>query len=370
MIRFVLICFFLISFAFSSNNLFAKSKQKHIYTVQLFTLIGGKISDKKILKSIPLTLRNEIYLYRTKKLLRGCYSYAKSYQALLPKLLSAKKAGYKDAYITVTKVCYPYADKKEKKQLKIMRNILVNSKDKTYIYKTKKFIKESSTHIKNSDIPQIKPKNFKKAKYKNKHFLATRTHRIPVNKREKNKRLSKFIISKIIAEANRAYKNMDTSKAIMYYEMLIAGGVKNEKIKNNLCYLYGKNGAWSRAQNIIEKDYYPARLIYAYANGAVKTLQPTFYDDLHRYIISDRSGHLALLAGYYFEQNRLQDKAFKFYKMAYEKNRNDIYNIYAYARFLDIIGDKNSAKKLYIKVFKRIDDKSPLYKILRTRLYK
>ena len=174
----------------------------------------------------------------------------------------------------------------------------------------------------------------------------------------------------MITKANRAYKNANDEKAMIYYEMLLSAGTKNKKIKNNLCYLYGKNGAWPQAKNIIDKESYPSRLIYAYANGAVRTSQDSFYSDMSEYIMLDRSGHLALLAGYYFEQNGNRKKAFEFYKMAYEKNRNDVYNIYAYARFLDIIGKNSDAIKLYNDVYNSTKENTPLHKALESRLHR
>ena len=212
----------------------------------------------------------------------------------------------------------------------------------------------------------------RKAGYKKAYIITTTRWYMPQkekNTKNKTLKLSKYIISQMIVKANKAYKNANEQKAMMYYEMLLSAGVKSEKIKNNLCYLYGKNGAWSEAKNIIDKETYHSKLIYAYANGAVKTSQKSFYNDMREYIMLDKSGHLALLAGYYFEKNDDRKKAFKFYKMAYEKNRNDVYNIYAYARFLDIIGKKSDAIKLYMNVYKRTNNESPLHKALHIRLY-
>lgn len=212
----------------------------------------------------------------------------------------------------------------------------------------------------------------RKAGYKKAYIITTTRWYMPQkeeNTKDNTPKISKYIISQMIAKANKAYKNANEPRAMMYYEMLLAAGVKSEKIKNNLCYLYGKNGAWPEAKNIIDKEAYPSQLIYAYANGAVRTSQESFYNDMSKYIMLDRSGHLALLAGYYFEQNGKRKKAFEFYKMAYEKNRNDVYNIYAYARFLDIMGKKSDAIKLYMNVYKRTNNESPLHKALHVRLY-
>jgi len=217
-------------------------------------------------------------------------------------------------------------------------------------------------------------KKVRKAGYKKAYIITQRSWWNPQQEKvketqNKTPKLSKYVISQMITKANRAYKNANEPRAMIYYEMLIASGVKSEKIKNNLCYLYGKIGAWPQAKDIIDKEAHSSRLIYAYANGAVNTLQKNFYNDMSKYIILDRSGHLALLAGYYFEQNNDKKKSFEFYKMAYEKNRSDLYNVYAYARFLDILGKKSDAMKLYIDVYKRTNTKDPRHKALYLRLY-
>jgi len=256
----------------------------------------------------------------------------------------------------------------------IMRTVPRSLQNKLHLHKVKN--ETVACYSQASKYKNIRKalRKVRKAGYKKAYIITTTRWYMPQKEKiedTKNKtpKLSKYVISQMIAKANRAYKNANEPKVMMYYEMLLSAGVKSEKIKNNLCYLYGKNGAWSRAKDIIDKEAYPSRLIYAYANGAVKTQEKSFYNDMSKYIILDRSGHLALLAGYYFEQNGVTQKAFEFYKMAYEKNRNDIYNIYAYARFLDIIGKKSYAIKLYMNVYKRTNDESPLHKALHVRLY-
>jgi len=214
----------------------------------------------------------------------------------------------------------------------------------------------------------------RKAGYKKAYIITTTRWYMPQKEKmdeskSKTHKLSRYVISRMISKANLAYKNADESTAMMYYEMLLAAGMKSNKIKNNLCYLYGKQGAWAEAKNIIDNERYPAGLIYAYANGAVKTSQKSFYDDLKDYIVLDRSGHLDLLAGYYFEENNNLNKAFDFYKKAYEKNRSDVYNAYAYARFLDLLGKKREAFELYTKLYERTNDDNAVHKVIQSRLH-
>ena len=190
------------------------------------------------------------------------------------------------------------------------------------------------------------------------------------SKQEKLNKLSKFDISKMIVKANEAYRSGNEIQAMIIYEMLLLEGVKSERIKINLCYLYGKHGSWTKAKDLIQKERHQSKLLYAYANGAVTTLQKNFYDNLKEYILLDRSGHLALLAGYYFEQKKQMKKAFDFYKMAYNKNRNDLYNMYAYARSLDMLGKNQVATPLYKELLLRTKEGSDMHERVKLRLYK
>ncbi len=313
MFRFIIgvLLFTSILAASSSVGFTNKTKVSKVYTVRLFS-VGNNISKHSMLYQIPTKLRDKLYLVKVKNGRVAYYSQSSTYRSALKNLKKIKKSGYKKAYIT----------KASKDYLQI--------KQKT-------------------DTTEKKTK--------------TKTQ-------TKTPKLSKYVISQMIAKANKAHKNANDEKVMIYYEMLISSGVKSEKIKNNLCYLYGKNGAWPQAKNIIDKELYPSRLIYAYANGAVQTSQESFYSDMSEYIMLDRSGHLALLAGYYFEQNANKKKAFEFYKMAYEKNRNDVYNIYAYARYLDIVGKNSAALKLYRNVYKRTRENTPLHKVLESILHR
>ena len=256
-----------------------------------------------------------------------------------------------------------YSDKE------IINKIPLSLRDEIHLHRVKNQIVACYSQASKYNEIRSKLHKVRKAGYKKAYIITTTRWYMQKRTEEKSPQLSKYVISKMIAKANKAYKNANESKAMMYYEMLLAAGAKSNKIMNNLCYLYGKNGEWGEAKDIIDKSKYSSVLIYAYANGAVRTSQKTFYNDLKDYIMLDRSGHLALLAGYYFENKRELQKANKFYKMAYEKNRNDIYNIYAYARYLDIIGQKQEAVKLYQEVYNRTDEKNQLHRALQSRLY-
>ena len=303
-----------------NENIDSKKRRK-IYTIQLFTLTK-KYPKKEIINKIPPKLRDEVHLHAVAdRKTVACYSQASNYSEIKSKLQKVKKAGYKNAYIITTrKWTMPHKEKHQKQRL-------------------------------SKDTPsQVTAK---------------------VNKREyKKQKLSKFVISKMIVKANKAYKSGDEMQAMIIYEMLLSAGVKSQRIKNNLCYLYGKHGAWNQAKDVIQKERHQSKLLYAYAKGAVITSQKNFYKNLKEYILLDRSGHLALLAGYYFEQKNQMKRAFDFYKMAYDKNRSDLYNIYAYARSLDMLGKHQMATQLYKKLLLQTKEGSDIYKQVKSRVYK
>jgi len=335
-LRFIIGILLFTTLLLSSSSVSFGTKTK-VYTVRLFS-VAKSVSEKTILSKIPTSLKDSLYLVKVQNGTVAYYSQSSNYKSAREILKKIKKGGYKKAYITRASKEYLQVEKKvdtkktteEKTEEKTEKTTKETTKDET------KKTEETTEKI----TQRMTPK------------------------------LSKYVISQMIAKANRAYKNANEEKVMIYYEMLLSSGVKSEKIKNNLCYLYGKNGAWPQAKNIIDKETYPAKLIYAYANGAVQTSQESFYNDMRQYIMIDRSGHLALLAGYYFEQNGNRKKAFEFYKIAYEKNRNDVYNIYAYARYLDIIGKNSDAIKLYSHIYKRTKKNTPLHKALGSILHR
>ncbi|MBT5934270.1 hypothetical protein [Sulfurimonas sp.] len=188
------------------------------------------------------------------------------------------------------------------------------------------------------------------------------------NARTPKSTISEFDRSNILFKAQNAYQKNNESEAIIYYEMLLSSGNTNQKIKNNLCYLYGKRGAWFDAKAIIDKEQYYGKLVYSYAYGAVQSNQEEYYSNLSPYIMIDRSGRLMLLSGYYFENKEDSKRAHSFYKMAYEKNPTDVYNIFAYARALDILQDKK-ATSLYKNILKKVDNIHPLYTTVYKRVF-
>jgi len=309
----LLIFFIFASVLYSSEAIGIGEEQKDqnttVYSIQLFTfksLQGAKIFFDKT----PQNLKDKAALYKSGDYIVGRYGEESSYEEMKQSLQKIHEAGYADAFV----------------------------------------VKTNSFNMKNNKIFTGAGKT-KKEITQNKNITPS---------------ISKHNKSDLLLKAQRAYQSGDEMGAAFYFEMLLNSGYENQKIKNNLCYLYGKSGAWPQAKELIESERYKGKLIYAYAYGAVESNQDSYYDDMLPYISADDSGRLMMLSGYYFEKRDDMQRALSFYKIAYEKNPNDIYNIFAYARALDI-EQNEKAKSLYLEALNKIDASHQLYAIIKKR---
>lgn len=301
-------------FVFASDALTFGDEKKDIkttiYSVQLFSE-KDIAKAKTTLEKTPENIKRETFLHKIGDYVVGRYGENKSYSSMKQSLQKAKEAGYLDAYI--------------------VESTDLDMKNSLFFTPTQEE-KKQHAKVDNSNIG-----------------------------------ISKFDQSNILLKANNAYKSGEEAEAMLYYEMLLASGYENQKIKNNLCYLYGKQGAWFQAKNIIEGQRYQGKLLYAYANGAVQGNQENYYNNILPYIAIDNSGKLMMLTGFYFEKREDMQRAISFYKMAYEKNPSDPYNIFAYARVLDM--EQNSqSRAVYMEILKKIDTSHPLHATIYKRV--
>ncbi len=292
---------------------------KKVYSVR-FLSVPKNTSRKRIFQSIPKDLRDETRIVPSGNYLTAMFTQRDSRDAVLKDLAYIKEIGYKDAYIRSSQ---------------------------KFFQKTKAI----------KHLPRAKQTAQKQIQEIIEEPIAEK------------KSISKFTRSRIIYKANDAYKKGDYMQAIIFYEMLVASGNTTRKVRSNLCYLYGRVGAFLQAEEIIDSAKYPAKLIYSYAYGAATTGQENFYSNLSKYIPFDKSGKLMLLSGYYFEMKHEQERSLTFYKMAYEQNPVDSYNLYAYARAEDIVHNLKSALTLYKKIVATTDKSTQIYKEAEKRIY-
>ena len=275
------------------------------YTIQLISTQTVS-KAKKTIQQLPEVYKKDTHLYKVGCYIAARYKSTDSQKELKPMLREFQKLGFKDALIIKSTKWH------------MQTNLLKEKQEKK----------------------EIKPKQ----------------------------KISKFVHSNMILKADQAYKKGDESTAMVYYEMLYNAGGATRRIINNLCYLYGKRGAWLNAKEIIEKEKYASKFIYAYAYGALESNQDHFIQNLSEYILMDKTGKLALLGGYYYEQKEDMQRAIQYYKMAYEKNPSNWYNIYAYARALDIQKKTQKALHYYEKVLQKLKQSEKNYNLVYNRI--
>jgi len=303
------------------------SKQEALYTIQILSVKKLETAKSK-LERLPMELKKDTHLYQVGKYIALRYSQSKSFKELSSYTDEFKKYGFLDSYV----------------------------------------LKSSSWHMKTQKINLNGQNNSPIVEKK-----VQETINNPIEKKSSiqivnNTKISKFVKSNMLLKAAKAYKEGDESTAMLYYEMLLNSGYSTDKIRNNLCYLYGKRGAWDEARRIIEKEKYAGKLLYAYAYGEIETNQDNFLEHMSQDIMIDKSGRLALLAGHYFEEREDFVRAASFYKISYDKNPSDLYNIFAYARSLDIQEKYSEALKQYSKILVRVNKNHKNYAQVEQRV--
>lgn len=167
------------------------------------------------------------------------------------------------------------------------------------------------------------------------------SHQVPLTQHDQ---------TRLIIDASKAYQQHDYTQATIYYEMMIASGMKDRQILINLAYLYGREGSFSLLEKKIEGKRGINDYLYAYGVGTLEAGRSDLYNTLSAHLIYDKSGKLAMLCGYFFEKENDPKRASTFYKMAYDTAPNDPHILYAYARNADIMGDKEKALYLYAQL--------------------
>ena len=297
------------------------SKKDALYTIQILS-VRTLATAKKELERLPKELKKDTHLYQVGEYIAARYALSKTSEKLFSEVAQFKEYGFLDAYV----------------------------------------LKSSSWHMSTQQIREEQSVNEPKEE-SSKAISENRSLSI-----KNSTKISKFVKSSMLLKASKAYKEGDESTAMLYYEMLLDSGYTTDKIRNNLCYLYGKRGAWDEAQRVIEQEKYAGKLLYAYAYGEVETNQDDFLKHMSQDIMIDKSGRLALLAGHYFEQREDFQRAVSFYKMSYDKNPSDLYNIFAYARSLDMQSKYDEALKQYSKILTRVNKSYKNYAQVKQRV--
>ncbi|MDD5716545.1 MAG: hypothetical protein PHW64_01980 [Sulfuricurvum sp.] len=180
--------------------------------------------------------------------------------------------------------------------------------------------------------------------------------------------LSEFDKTKLLIETQTAYKNHDYTQATIYHEMMVAAGFKERQILINLCYLYGRESSSAQMERAIASKRGTVDYLYAYGVGAIEANRSDLYTTLSPHLVYDKSGRLAMLCGYFFEKQNDPNRAKSFYKMAYDTNPSDPHIVYAYARSIDLSGNKDQAIFYYTQLAALGDSFDPIREASATRI--
>lgn len=180
--------------------------------------------------------------------------------------------------------------------------------------------------------------------------------------------LSRHDQTRLILDAQRAYEQRDFTQATVYYEMMDAAGLKDRQILLNLAYLYGREGSFALLEKKIEGKRGIDDYLYAYSIGALEAGRSDLYTSLSPHLVYDKSGRLAMVCGYFFEQEKNPERAHTFYKMAYDAAPSNPHILYAYARSADIRGEREQALYLYTQLTELGSEFESLRLIAQTRI--
>jgi hypothetical protein len=180
--------------------------------------------------------------------------------------------------------------------------------------------------------------------------------------------LSQHDQTRLILDAQRAYEQRDFTQATVYYEMMNAAGLKDRQILLNLAYLYGREGSFALLEKKIEGKRGVDDYLYAYSIGALEAGRSDLYTSLSPHLMYDKSGRLAMVCGYFFEQEKNPERAHTFYKMAYNAAPSNPHILYAYARSADIRGEREQALYLYTQLTELGSEFESLRLIAQTRI--
>ncbi len=194
---------------------------------------------------------------------------------------------------------------------------------------------------------------------------------LPKHKSKQDNKVSKKEIWKHINTANEYIKYGDLEKAIKEYEFVVQYK-KDERIFNNLIYLYVRTDKIDNINKIIEKYklFKNEKILIKTVAYLIKAKKFEFAEKfIERYGQYTKEYIYFYIRGLYYEGTGYLNKALKFYKMAYEKNPFNDLIAYSYGRLLDIEGKFDKALSVYKMLYKNTKN-SKLKKIVKDRINK
>ena len=185
-------------------------------------------------------------------------------------------------------------------------------------------------------------------------------------KKKEEKKPSSYLYSTYISLGNKYLERKDYQKSLYYYKKAYKINPSQKLLKNIIIlqiYTGKKDTALTQLRKIKNPQHISQILTFLIQNGEID-----FVRDFLDKEKEDSSGYLSYTRGILEEKSGNTEKAFIYYRKAFEKNPYDPYIAYAYARILEIKGLPEKAVQVYKHINKISFSDNNLRKIIQERI--
>ena len=159
--------------------------------------------------------------------------------------------------------------------------------------------------------------------------------------------------SEYVMKGDEAFLVGNTKEAIKWYEKALY--LKNDiGVLNNLLSLYIQAGKPDLILKVFDTEPPPITNENIISGLVIEMIKKGYTKQakaiIEKTIKYDKNGYLLYAKGFLYEKQKNPILAFKYYELAYEKNKYDPYIIYKYAEFLESREEYEKAEKLYRKI--------------------
>ena len=186
------------------------------------------------------------------------------------------------------------------------------------------------------------------------------------SKKEEEKKPSSYMFSTYISLGNKYLEKKDYQKSLYYYKKAYQINPSQKLLKNIIIlqiYTGRKETALAQLRKIKNPQHISQILTFLIQNGEVDFVRD-FLDKEKK----DSSGYISYTRGILEEKLGNTEKAFIYYKKAFEENPYDPYIAYAYARILEIKDLPDKALQVYKHINKISFSDNNLRKIVKDRI--
>ena len=183
---------------------------------------------------------------------------------------------------------------------------------------------------------------------------------------KKSKNSSSYMYSTYISLGNQYLEKLNYTKSLFYYKKAYSINPSEKLMKNILIlqiYTGEKKKALTNLKKIRDARYLSQILIFLIENGEINLVKKFLKNKTE-----DRTGYLSYTKGILEEKSGNIEKAYIYYKKAFEKNPYDPYIAYAYARILEMKDLPEKAVQVYKQINKIPFSDNNLKKIVQERI--